>query len=490
MNAINTTEQQAVEHQAVEQHAGEQHAVAPTRRRAPPPELLELLAIEFGDRYSTSNAVRVQHGSDESHYAPLPPDAVVYAHSTEDVARVVTLCGEYDTPVIAFGVGSSLEGHLLAVQGGVCVDLSRMDMVLSIDADDLTATVQAGVTRMGLNAALAGSGLFFSVDPGANASIGGMIATSASGTNTVRYGTMRENIVSLTVVTAQGTVIRTSRRARKTSAGYSLTQLYAGSEGTLGIITEATVKLHPQPEYVAAAVVNFADLGGAVRTVIQSIQLGVPLARAELIDSLSIKAINAHSKTSLKEAATLFLEFCGSRTHVDEQAAIVQSLVEENGGSGFEWATLPEERSRLWTPRHHAYFAALQLKPGSRSFTTDACVPLSRLEACLQETLADIATLGLPVPILGHVGDGNFHCLVLVDPSSPDEVARAEGFSRRLAMRAISHDGTTTGEHGVGLHKMDYLVEEHGEEALDVMRAVKRALDPANILKPGKIVSI
>ncbi len=475
MNAITTTEQQAAANAA---------------RRTPPPGLLAQLAAEFAERFSAGESERLQHGRDESHYAPQAPDAVVYATSTADVARVVTLCALHGTPVIAYGVGSSLEGHLLAVQGGISLDLSRMDQVIAIQPDDLTATVQAGVTRMALNAALSGTGLFFSVDPGANASIGGMVATAASGTNTVRYGTMRDNIVSLTVVTASGKVIRTAHRARKSSAGYNLTQLFCGSEGTLGIITEATVKLHPQPEYVAAAVVNFADLGGAVRSVIQAVQMGVPLARAELIDTLSIKAINAHSKTSLPEAPTLFLEFCGSRTNVDEQAAVMQELVAGNGGSGFQWATLQEERSRLWTPRHHAYFACLQLKPGSRSFTTDACVPLSSLEACFAETLADIETLGLPVPILGHVGDGNFHCLVLVDPAKPEEMEKAEGFSRRLALRAIRFDGTSTGEHGVGLHKMKYLEDEHGEDALDVMRSIKRALDPANILNPGKVVQL
>ncbi|MES2976264.1 MAG: FAD-linked oxidase C-terminal domain-containing protein [Pseudomonadota bacterium] len=472
MNALTRTEQQAT-------------AAA---HRAPPAELLAQLAAEFPGRFSQGESERLQHGRDESHFAPQPPDAVVYATSTEEVARIVSLCSGHNTPVIAYGVGSSVEGHLLAVQGGICIDLSRMDQVVAIRSEDLTATVQAGVTRLALNAALAGTGLFFSVDPGANASIGGMVATAASGTNTVRYGTMRENIVSLVVVTAGGKVIRTARRARKSSAGYNLTQLFAGSEGTLGIITEVTVKLHPQPEYVAAAVVNFADLGGAVRSVIQSIQMGVPLARAELLDALSIKAINAHSKTSLKEQPTLFLEFCGSRTHVDEQAEVVKTITADNGGGDFQWATLQEERSRIWQPRHSAYFAALQLKPGCRSFTTDACVPLSSLDACLAETLQDIATLGLPVPILGHVGDGNFHCLVLADPQSPQEMEKAEAFSHRLAQRAIRFDGTTTGEHGVGLHKLDYLVEEHGEDVLDVMRAVKRALDPHNILNPGKVV--
>ncbi|MGB3072101.1 MAG: FAD-linked oxidase C-terminal domain-containing protein [Ottowia sp.] len=457
--------------------------------RPPPPELVSRLAARFGDRFTTGESDRLQHGRDESHYAPQPPDAVVYVADTEEVAWVVSLCAEYATPLIAYGVGSSVEGHLLAVQGGICLDLSRMDKIVAVRVDDMTATVQAGVTRMALNAELSATGMFFSVDPGANASIGGMIATAASGTNTVRYGTMRDNIVSLTVVTASGQVIRTARRARKSSAGYNLTQLFCGSEGTLGIITEATVKLHPQPEYVAAAVVNFSDLGGAVRSVIQAVQAGVLLARAELIDALSIQAINAHSKTQLPAAPTLFLEFCGSRAMVDEQSSFVQDITAQNGGSGFRWATLQEERSRLWTPRHHAYFAALQLKPGCRSFTTDACVPLSNLDACFAETLADIETLGLPVPIVGHVGDGNFHCLVLVDPGNPDEVARAEAFSSRLAERAVRFDGTSTGEHGVGLHKMKYLRQEHGEETLGIMRAIKHALDPANILNPGKVVS-
>ena len=468
----------------------EQDATGVARRRPPPDSLLAALADAFADRFTCSQAERLQHGTDESHFAPLPPDAVVYPVSTEEVARIVSMCQAHETPVIAFGVGSSVEGHLLAVEGGVCIDLSRMDQILTIVNDDMTATVQAGVTRLSLNAALAGSGLFFSVDPGANASIGGMVATGASGTNTVRYGTMRDNIVSLQVVTADGKVIRTARRARKSSAGYCLTQLFAGSEGTMGIITEVTVKLHPHPEHVAAAVVTFPDLGSAVRTVIQAIQLGVPLARAELLDALSIKAINAHSKMDLAESPTLFLEFCGSKVQVDEQVTVVETLASDEGGGGFQWATLQEERSRLWQPRHNAYFAALQLKPGCRSFTTDVCVPMSNLDVCLRETLDDIAELGLPVPVLGHVGDGNFHCLVLVDPAVADEVQRAEVFTRRLALRAIRWDGTCTGEHGVGLGKIDLLHEEHGQDTLDVMRRIKRALDPANILNPGKLVRL
>ena len=462
---------------------------APARRGLPAP-LAATLARLFGDRFSISAAVCRQHGTDESAYEPMPPDAVVYAESTDDVAQILAACHAWRTPVIAFGIGSSLEGHLLAVEGGVCVDLSRMDRVIDIRAEDLTATVQAGVTREALNRALAQTGFFFSVDPGANASIGGMVATAASGTNTVRYGTMRDNVVSLTVVTAEGKVIRTARRARKSSAGYCLTQLFTGSEGTLGIITEVTVRLHPQPEAIAAAVVNFPDVRSAVSTVMQAMQLGVPLARAEMLDALTIRAINAHSQTSLVEAPTLFLEFSGSAAQVEEQSSVLRELASEHGGGDFQWATRPEERSRLWTPRHHAYFACLQLRPGSRSFTTDACVPISALADCLQETVEDIAASGLTAPVFGHVGDGNFHCLLLVNPDDAAERAIAEDLSHRLIRRAIRYDGTCTGEHGVGLHKIDYLEEEHGEATVEVMRRVKRALDPHNILNPGKVVRL
>ncbi|MCG2592435.1 FAD-binding protein [Ramlibacter sp. XY19] len=455
-----------------------------------PEELAQQLAARFGERFSTSQAVRLQHGTDESAYEPCPPDAVVFAQSTEEVAEVVRLCAAQRVPVIPFGVGSSVEGHLLAVEGGVSIDLSRMNRVLAVRTEDLTATVQAGVTREDLNRELAHSGFFFSVDPGANASIGGMVATSASGTNTVRYGTMRDNILSLTVVTAEGEVLRTARRARKSSAGYCLTQLFCGSEGTLGIITEVTVKLHPQPEAVAAAVVNFADVKGAVDCVIQAIQTGVALARAEMLDALTMRAINAHSKTTLPEAPTLFLEFGGSEAQVREQGAALQAIAQDCGGGEFQWALRPEERSRLWTPRHHAYFAALQLRPGSRSFTTDACVPISQLAACLAETVDDIATSGLVAPVFGHVGDGNFHCLLLVDPRNAEEVRIAEELSERLMRRALRYDGTCTGEHGVGLHKIPYLEEEHGATAVEVMRRIKRALDPHNILNPGKVVRL
>jgi D-lactate dehydrogenase (cytochrome) len=462
---------------------------APVKRRAPSPALVETLRARFGTRLSIADAVLRQHGSDESSYAPVPPDAVVYVESTDDCAFVVRACAAERVPVIAFGVGSSVEGHLLAVEGGVCIDFSQMNRVLAVRAGDLNATVEAGVTRTQLNTALAGSGFFFSVDPGADATVGGMVATAASGTNTVRYGTMRDNVVSLTVVTASGDVIRTASLARKSSAGYNLTQLYCGSEGTLGLITEATVRIHPHPEVTAAAVVHFGTVRAAIDCVIEAIQLGVPLARAEMLDALTIRAVNAHSRTTLAERPTLFLEFGGSQAQVDEQAAVVRDIAASHGGGAFEWASRQEDRSRLWGPRHHAYFASLQLKAGSRSLTTDACVPLSALASCVEETQEDIRAHGLLSPVFGHVGDGNFHCLVLVDPNRADEVDAAEAFSHRLVQRALRHGGTSTGEHGVGLHKMAYLFDEHGPHAVALMRSIKHALDPHNIFNPGKVVA-
>jgi len=460
------------------------------QRRPLPAAFARELAAAFGPRFTTSAAECLQHGRDESAYAPMPPDAVLYASSTEEVAQAVRLCAAHRVPVIPYGVGSSVEGHLLALRGGLSIDLSRMDQVLAVRPQDLSATAQAGCTREGLNAALRGTGFFFSVDPGANASLGGMVATAASGTNTVRYGTMRDNVLALMVVTADGSIVRTARRARKSSAGYCLTQLFAGSEGTLGIITEVTVRLHPQPEAIAAAVVCFPGVREAVETVIEAMQSGVPLARAEMLDSLTIRAINVHSRTTLTEAPTLFLEFSGSEAQVQEQSGVLRELAEAHGGGDFQWATRPEERSRLWTPRHYAYFACLQLRPGSRSLTTDACVPLSALAECIAETVDDIATSGLIAPVFGHVGDGNFHCLLLVDPASAEEAALAESLSERIVRRAIRHDGTCTGEHGVGLHKMRYLEEEHGEAAVAVMRRIKQALDPLDILNPGKVVQV
>lgn len=455
-----------------------------------PGTLADVLASLLPGRFTTNQAVCLQHGSDESSFAPQAPDAVAFPKTTEEVSAIVSACNRHRVPVIAFGVGSSVEGHIIALHGGVCIDLSGMDTVVSIDTGNLTATVQAGVTREALNRELSQTGFFFSVDPGANASIGGMAATAASGTNTVRYGTMRDNVVNLTVVMADGAVVRTARHARKSSAGYCLTQLLVGSEGTLGIITEVTVRLHPQPEAIAAAVVNFPDVQSAVNTVIMAMQMGVQLARAEMLDALTIKAINAHSKTALDEKPTLFLEFSGSPQQVQEQREALRALASEEGGGEFQWATRQEDRTRLWTPRHHAYFACLQLRPGCRSFTTDACVPLPSLAQCIAQTLDDVAASGLMAPVFGHVGDGNFHCLLLVDTSNPAEVQLAGEISARLVRRAIAMDGTCTGEHGIGLGKIGYLEEELGQSAVDVMRSIKRALDPHNILNPGKVVRL
>jgi D-lactate dehydrogenase (cytochrome) len=457
-------------------------------RRDIPAVVHTSLSERFRERYTTNSSILSQHGADESHYQPMPPDAVVFPLSTEEVAFIVKLCAEHRAPVIAFGVGSSVEGHVLAVQGGICIDLSRMDRVLKVQPEDMTATVQAGVTRMALNDELVHSGFFFSVDPGANATIGGMVATAASGTNTVRYGTMRDNLLNLTVVTAEGEVIQTASRARKSSAGYHLTNLYCGSEGTLGIITEVTVKLHPRPEEVLAAVATFEGIKGAVDAVIQAVQLGLPLARAEMLDALTIHAINRHSKTSLTEAPTLFLEFCGAAGEATAQAAQMQQIVHDCGGGEFAMSTREEERAKLWNPRHNAYFAVLQQKPGSRSVTTDACVPVSVLSDCVEETRLDLEASGLPTAIFGHVGDGNFHCMILIDPSNADDRERAEALSQHLTRRAMRFGGTCTGEHGVGLHKTAYLVEEHGEGAVDIMRRIKKALDPHDILNPGKVL--
>ncbi len=455
-----------------------------------PNEFVELLKQTFDERASFAAAVREHHGRDESPFSPVPPDAVVFAQSTEDVAALVALCAEFRVPVIAYGVGSSLEGHLLAVQGGVSVDLSRLNRVLAVNSEDLTITVQAGVTRKQLNDEIRSTGFFFPIDPGADATIGGMTATRASGTNAVRYGTMRDNVLALTVVTAEGKVIRTARRAKKSSAGYDLTHMFVGSEGTLGIMTEVVLRIYPQPEAISAAVCLFPSVDAAVKTTIQTIQLGVPIARCELLDALTVKAVNAHSKLSYPELPMLLFEFHGSPASVKEQAETVQDIAREMGGREFQWATTPEERTKLWTARHNAYFACLQLKPGCRSFTTDVCVPISRLAECIDDTIEDTSRSFLPAPILGHVGDGNFHCAILANPDNPKEVEEAERLNQRVVARALALDGTCTGEHGVGLHKMDFLVEEHGADAVDLMARVKRAFDPLNILNPGKVVRV
>lgn len=459
----------------------------PTRSPGLLPALSQALRERFGDQFSTSQAIRQAHGHDDSALDDAWPDGVVFAQSTQDVVDLVNLCAKHTTPIIPFGAGSSIEGHVLATHGGISVDLSRMNAVLSVHADDQMATVQAGVTRMQLNAHIKDTGLFFPIDPGADASIGGMAATRASGTNAVRYGTMRDNVIALTVVTAQGKVIRTASRARKSSAGYDLTRMFVGSEGTLGILTEVTVRLYPQPEAVAAAVCSFADTRGAIETVIRTIQLGVPIARAEFLDALTVMAVNRHSHTHLKEQSMLFLEFHGSPASVREQAQTVQQLAHDLGGQDFEWADHAEDRTRLWRARHQAYFACLQLRPGARAFTTDACVPISRLADCIEETLAETRQSTLPCPLFGHVGDGNFHCVIVTDPSNPDELAEAERLNHSIMRRALAMGGTCTGEHGVGLHKKEILLEEHGPEALQLMKALKHAWDPLHILNPGKI---
>ena len=465
------------------------HPAPPTAlRRAMPPELLTSLRECFGDRLSTTQAMREHHGRDESSYDPMLPDAVVFAHSTVEVAKAVTLCNQYKFPVIAYGTGTSLEGHILALQGGLSIDVSQMNQVVALNAEDLTVTVQPGVTRKQLNVEIKDTGLFFPIDPGADASIGGMAATRASGTNAVRYGTMRENVLGLTVVTAQGKIVKTGTRAKKSSAGYDLTRLFVGSEGTLGIITEITLKIYPQPEAISAAVCSFTNIANAVDTVIQAIQIGVPLARVEFVDENGVRALNRHDKLTLPEKPLLLFEFHGSEQGVKEQAELVQQIADDHGAIGFEWATRPEDRSRLWQARHNAYFALLQLRPGSRAISTDCCVPISRLTECLLETKADCDRENLIYGIIGHVGDGNFHVQMLVDPSDPEDVARAESVNERMVHRAIAMDGTCTGEHGIGLHKLDFLVHEAGEEAVDLMRTIKHALDPNNIFNPGKVI--
>ena len=464
------------------------HWVPRVELRPVPEALLDALQARFQRQYSAAWAVREQHGRDESAFTHVPPPAaVVFAESTQDVADAVALCAQHKVPVIPFGVGSSLEGHLLAVQGGISLDVSRMNQVLHVHAEDLTVTVQPGVTRKQLNEAVKHHGLFFPIDPGADASIGGMAATRASGTNAVRYGTMRENVLALEVVTAQGRVMRTGSRARKSSAGYDLTRLMVGSEGTLGIMTEITVKLYPLPEAISAAVCSFPSIEAAVRTTIAIIQMGVPIARCELLDAGSVRMVNAHAKLALREEAMLLMEFHGSPTGVQEQAELVQELARDHGGQAFEWATTPEERTRLWTARHNAYFAAIQSKPGCRAVTTDACVPISRLADCLLDSVAEADASGLPYFLVGHVGDGNFHFGYLIDPDNAEERETAETLNQQLVTRALALEGTCTGEHGVGLHKMGFLRDEAGEGGIDMMRAIKQALDPDGILNPGKV---
>ncbi|MDQ6922972.1 MAG: FAD-binding protein [Pseudomonadota bacterium] len=453
-------------------------------------ELVTRLSGDFGERAVTTHAVREHHSHGEGLADAALPDVVVFPHSNEEVAAIVRLCHLARVPVIAFGVGTSLEGHVAALYGGVCVDLSQMNRLLEVNAEDLDCRVQAGVTREQLNAELKGTGLFFPIDPGANATIGGMAATRASGTNAVRYGTMRENVLGLTVVTADGRIVKTGGRARKSSAGYDLTRLFVGAEGTLGVITEIQLRLYGVPEAIQAAVCQFPDLASAVNTVIIAMQTGINVARIELLDEVQMEASIRYSKLEgFAAKPTLFFEFHGSEAGVREQSVAMQAASDEFGGSAYQWATKTEDRTRLWKARHDAYYAALAFKPGMTSFATDACVPISRLADCILETKVDVEKSGLTAPILGHVGDGNFHLVVLFDGADPAQRERAEALAKGVSMRAISMGGTCTGEHGIGWHKLDVLSQEHGE-AVDLMRMIKRALDPRDIMNPGKTVPL
>jgi D-lactate dehydrogenase (cytochrome) len=449
----------------------------------------DLRAI-VGER-STDNPTQLEHHSHgESWHDPGLPDFVVFPTSTDEVAAIVRAAGAHRAPIVPFGVGSSLEGHVNAVHGGVSIDLSRMNRVLRVSPEDLDCQVEAGVTHRQLNKALSNKGIHFWVDPGADATIGGMAATRASGTTAVRYGTMREAVLGLTVVLADGRIIHTGGRARKSSSGYDLTRLFVGSEGTLGVITEVTLRLHGLPEAISAAVCSFASMEGAVDTVITTMQFGIPIARIELLDELQIEAVNRYSKLDYPLTPTLFFEFHGTSTEaVAEHARTVQDIADEHGGSGFAWAVTPEDRAKLWLARHNAFYAAGALRPGCKAWTTDVCVPISALAACVLETRRDVQQTRLVAPLMGHVGDGNFHLVIVLDPDNPAELAEARALNARLLRRAMAAGGTCSGEHGVGLGKMAYLADEHGA-SLDVMRAIKRALDPLNLMNPGKMFEV
>jgi len=448
------------------------------------------LKERFGTRASDAPAVREHHSHGESYHAPAAPDVVCFPTTTEEVADIARVSARWGVPIVPFGAGTSVEGHVHAIRGGISIDMRQMNRVLRISAEDLDATVEAGVTRQQLARDLRATGLWFPIDPGADATIGGMTATRASGTTAVRYGTMRENVLALIVVLADGAVIHTGTRARKSSAGYDLTRLFVGSEGTLGIITEVTLRLHPVPEAVAAAVCAFDSLQGAVDTVIATMQLGLAVQRLEMLDDVQMDAINRYSKTSYPVAPTLLFEFAGdSERHVSDQAAAVQSLAAEHGGHGFEWATRLEDRERLWQARHQAHYAAMALRPGARIWSTDVCVPISRLAECVIEAKRDHAGAPFPVSLVSHAGDGNFHLLYVLDPASEAELNEARRLNARLIASAQAMGGTCTGEHGVGTGKMSFLAAEHGE-GLNVMRAIKRALDPDDRMNPGKVVDV
>ena len=453
-------------------------------------EALARLQGLLGARVTAAEVVREHHSRGESYHLPALPDLVCFPESTAEVSAIVNVAREHGLPIVPFGAGTSLEGHVHAIRGGISVDLTKMNRVLAVRSDDLDATVEAGVTRLQLGKALRNTGLMFPIDPGADATIGGMAATRASGTTAVRYGTMRENVLGLTVVLAEGRAIRTGTRARKSSSGYDLTRVFVGSEGTLGVITEVTLRLHPVPESVAAAVCSFPDMVSAAATVIATIQLGIPVARIELLDEAQVDAINRYSKCNYPLAPTLFFELHGSSdAQVAEQRETIATIATEHGGRGFQWATQLEDRERLWKARHNAHYSAVALRPGARVWTTDVCVPISQLAACVVETQRDHAGAPFPVLLVGHAGDGNFHLQYVLDPASNTELDEARRLNDRLVARALALGGTCTGEHGVGTGKMKFLREEHGD-ALDVMRAIKQAIDPGNLMNPGKIIDL
>ena len=455
-----------------------------------PAALHDALKQRFGERYSTAAVILERHGKDEAYHAGVPPEAVVFATSTEDVVEVVNLCRAHKAPLIPFGTGTSLEGHINAIRGGISLDLSLMTEVLEVNEEDLDCRVQAGVTRKALNEHLRATGLMFPIDPGADASLGGMTATRASGTNAVRYGTMKDNVLGLTVVMANGDVVRTGGRAPKSSAGYDLTRLMIGSEGTLGVITEIQLKLYGQPEAVSAAVCLFPDIDAAAKTAIMVKQMGIPVARMELVDGASIRAINEADQLGMVEKPHIFFEFHGTEAWVAEQAERTQEIAAELGGEDFEWSTRPEDRTRLWNARHNMFYSVQRMRPGSVGWPTDVCVPISRLADCINQTLEDLSQTNLLAPLVGHVGDGNFHLQYLIDPNNEDELSEARWVNSRMIERAIEMGGTCTGEHGVGHGKIKYLEAEHGAPSLAVMASIKRALDPENIMNPGKILSI
>ena len=467
-------------------------AMKAPQRRADPAAVAAVIAElhkSFGNRCVTSTAVREQHAHTLTWTAPEPPDAVVYPQSRDEVVAIVKLCAAHKVPMIPFGVGTSLEGHVNAPQGGISIDTSMMKRVIAVHDSDLDCVIEPGITRKELNEHLRSSGLFFPIDPGADATLGGMVATRASGTNAVRYGTMRDNVIALEVVMPNGEVMKTASRARKTSAGYDLTRLFVGSEGTLGVITQITLKLYGLPEAVSAATCTFPTIRAACDAAIMAIQTGLPIARVELLDALMVKATNMHAKLGLTEAPMLLLEFHGTEASVAEQAERFGEIAAEFNGGNFQWTNRPEDRTKLWQARHDSYWASIALRPGTKGVSTDVCVPISRLAECVEETQVDLASTGLIGTIVGHVGDGNFHVLPMIDMESEEEIAIAKGFLERLALRAVAMEGTCTGEHGVGQGKMKYLERELGAEALATMRLIKRAIDPDGIMNPGKIVA-